>query len=134
MLEGDFREKILACPAPEVVFFDLFSPKHCPDLWGYESFVLLRESMKDSPPSSVVTTYSSSTAVRAALLYAGFVVGYGVSTDAKLQTTVASLSKETLKKPLDDAWFKKRLRSSRPNPHDLPTHLTLTDLRENQLC
>lgn len=139
LIEGDFRHSVLSCPQPEVVFFDLYSPKVSPGLWGYQSFELLYQCMTrneiescqgEAPLSSgelatVLVTYCAATSVRSAMLLAGFKVGFGVSTEGKRETTVASLSLNGLRKPLDSAWYEKRTRSSRPFPLDIPNGLSV---------
>jgi queuine tRNA-ribosyltransferase len=116
---GDFRDLVLNFPSPEVVYFDLYSPKVCPQLWGFQTFKLLRQAMAGNETSSLLVTYCAATSVRSAMLLAGFQVGYGTSTAAKKETTLATLSGGNLSRPLDETWFKKRARSSKPFPEDI---------------
>ena len=71
----------------DVVFWDLYSPRAHPGFWTMEAFTHLRRACR---AGSSVHTYSSATAVRSALLLAGFAVGTGLSTGEKSQTTVAA--------------------------------------------
>lgn len=105
---GDFRDFILNCPPAEIVFYDLYSPKTCPDLWNRETFRLLFRAIQSQ---ARVFTYSSTKKIRASLLAAGFFVGQGFSTSKKKDTTVAALRLEDLEKPLDMTWFQSWRRS-----------------------
>jgi hypothetical protein len=69
-------------------------------------------------PSSTLITYSSSTAVRSALILAGFYVGYGVQTAAKFETTIASTCRDSITSPLGQSWIQHLKRSGRPLPLD----------------
>jgi queuine tRNA-ribosyltransferase len=118
---GDFRETIVDAEEPEVIYYDLFSPKTCPDLWGKRCFDILFRASKgrqEAGLDTVLCTYSSSTAVRSAMLLAGFNVGYGVSTQGKKETTVASTNLQNLSRPLDQKWLNHWRRSSKPLPSD----------------
>jgi queuine tRNA-ribosyltransferase len=86
LLFGDFLANIPSAPVPDVVFFDPFSYKTNSTLWTAEAFAALYGRCK---PGTVVLTYSSSTAVRTAMLAAGFWVATGMPTGAKTETTVA---------------------------------------------
>ncbi len=87
LLEGDFLEKIDRAPQPDLVFFDPFSFKTDRGLWTPEAFRRLFDRIGSHPVE--IFTYSSSTAVRAALLSAGFFVARGVGTGPKTETTIA---------------------------------------------
>ncbi|MEW6055305.1 MAG: MnmC family methyltransferase [Bdellovibrionota bacterium] len=115
--EGDFRQSISDLPQPELVYFDFYSPKVTPDLWSVEIFG--RVYQKCTQTSSLFT-YSASTRVRVALLLAGFFVGYGRSTGAKRETTVASTSLATLERPLDARWLARFKNSHEPIPYGWP--------------
>lgn len=56
----------------DLIFLDAFSPSKCPCLWSYEFF---KELYNHTNCNGVLLTYSSSAAVRAAMLEAGFHVG-----------------------------------------------------------
>ena len=85
---GDFLEKFAATPAPDVIFYDPFSTKTDSALWVPEVFV--RVLAHCGGKAAELFTYSSATAVRVALLSAGFFVGDGVSTGPRAATTVAA--------------------------------------------
>ena len=123
---GDFRETIREPihlnPCPDLIYYDLYSPKSCPELWGLDCFELLYNLTKPHKPtrnSTILCTYSASTSIRAALLLAGFYVGRGAPTEGKRETTVASTHLKDLDFPLDQKWLEHWLRSSKPLPHDL---------------
>jgi queuine tRNA-ribosyltransferase len=117
---GDFlSDRLEGLPPPEALFFDFYSPKATPALWGLGSFQKLRVKAGDLP--CTLTTYSAATRIRSALLLAGFFVGYGDATSAKQETTVAATRLEDLRRPLEADWFEKFNRSARAMPEDLPT-------------
>ncbi len=116
LFEGDFFSLGLeSLPKPDIIFYDFYSPKTAPHLWTYKGFERL---FKLSAPGATMCTYSAATWVRSALLLAGFHVGYGPMTDAKMESTVASLSRENLARPLDQRWLDRLGRSGRPWPDD----------------
>jgi len=120
---GDFREQVNAAdlPLPELVYYDFYSPKVLPDLWGRECFQRVIKAAlprSDQGLGTMILTYSSSTAVRAALLLAGFHVGYGISTGKKRETTVASTRRSDINKPLGSEWIQHWRRSKNPLPKD----------------
>jgi queuine tRNA-ribosyltransferase len=87
LLQGDFCSLIDSAPIPDLIFYDPFSAKTDAALWTREIFARLFERclMK----SAELYTYSASTAVRVALLSAGFFVAPGVCTGPKSDTTIA---------------------------------------------
>ncbi|MFL5813445.1 MAG: MnmC family methyltransferase [Bdellovibrionia bacterium] len=118
---GDFLDQELS-PAPEVIFYDFYSPKAAPQLWTLRCFERLFsscESRRTSGRSTVLTTYSAATFVRSALLLSGFSVGYGAQTELKAETTLASTQLKDLKNPLGMPWLERLLRSSKPLPMDI---------------
>lgn len=138
---GDFRDSLLSFPRPDVVFFDLYSPKVCPELWGFKTFELIYQAMSRTPLAptlptadpSILITYCAATSVRAALLLAGFSVGRGAATEAKKETTLATPypGAHSLFQPLDESWYKKFSRSSKPLPDDAPSQSQLRLLGNN---
>ena len=96
LVEGDFLATLgsLAIspqPAPEVIFYDPFSLNAAPHLWTAPVFHGLRET---NPAAQIeLLTYSGSTAVRAALLAAGWFVAKGRSIGDRSETTIG-LSKD----------------------------------------
>ncbi|MDR3607551.1 MAG: MnmC family methyltransferase [Oligoflexia bacterium] len=116
---GDFLQDPLdGVPAPEAIYFDFYSPKATPDLWGFHVFNRLRKVC--GRERCILTTYSAATRIRSALLLAGFFVGHGEATSAKMETTVAATRREDLDAPLGKEWFSKFNRSARAIPEDLP--------------
>jgi queuine tRNA-ribosyltransferase len=87
LLKGDFRDWIEAATIPNLIFYDPFSFKTDAALWTAEIFARIFGRLL--PKSAELYTYSASTAVRAALLAAGFFVAPGVGTGPKSDTTIA---------------------------------------------
>lgn len=119
--EGDFITHLRSGAlqeAPDLIYYDFYSPRSCPELWTRRAFKDLYRFCVGSGKSTTLYTYSSATSVRTALLLAGFYVGYGVSTQSKRETTVASLELNGLTRPLGDLWLEHWLRSSKPLPPD----------------
>jgi queuine tRNA-ribosyltransferase len=87
LLEGDFRDRFEAAPAPDLIFYDPFSYKTAAEFWT--SAVFSRIFAKSSARGAELYTYSTSTAVRVALLTAGFFVAEGVASGPKTSTTIA---------------------------------------------
>lgn len=112
---GDFDPRL--APTADVVFYDFYAPAACPELWGLRAFQRLRPFVRED---GIVCTYSCSTAVRSALLLAGFYVGRGEGTARKRETTVASPSRGVLQSPLTIEWLAKLRRSQAPFPSDAP--------------
>ncbi len=90
LFHGDFLELFKTARVPDIVFFDPFSAKTDRSFWTYQTFLMLYEYFQGA--DTALYTYSTSTAVRAALLAAGFLVGNGVGTGPKEATTVAFTS------------------------------------------
>lgn len=85
LFKGDFTEMMVRAQTPHLIFYDPFSYKVDSALWTYAAFERLFARCDDS----ILFTYSASTAVRAALLAAGFLVASGASTGMKRETTIA---------------------------------------------
>jgi len=90
LVEGDFPVRFASVPSPDLVFYDPFSPKTDASLWKAELFARL--ALHGGVKRMDLFTYSASTAVRAALLWAGFWVAEGVGTGPKATTTIAFTS------------------------------------------
>jgi queuine tRNA-ribosyltransferase len=84
---GDFLARLEASPAPDLIFYDPFSAKTDTGLWTAGVFARLFRHCRPKPAE--LYTYSAATAVRVALLTAGFFVAEGVGTGPKSTTTVA---------------------------------------------
>jgi queuine tRNA-ribosyltransferase len=87
LLKGDFPGFIESATVPNLIFYDPFSSKTDAALWTAEIFA--RIFKRCLAKSAELYTYSASTAVRVALLTAGFFVAEGVSTGPKSETTIA---------------------------------------------
>jgi len=71
----------------DVVLFDPFSPKVCPELWQERVFKKIYDLMK---PNSVLTTYSCARKVRDNLKIAGFLIKDGPKVKRRGPSTIAS--------------------------------------------
>jgi queuine tRNA-ribosyltransferase len=91
LLEGNFFSKIEEAQRPDIVYWDPFSAKSNPRFWELTTFQTLADLLSDR--SSILITYSASTAVRAGMLAAGFYVASGVGSGPKRETTIALTSK-----------------------------------------
>lgn len=100
----------------DVVFWDPFSPRANPELWTYAAFSSLRSVCG---AGATLHTYSGATAVRSALLLAGFVVGLGPRIAPGKRATEAALE-AAVSEPLDRRWLERLRRSSAPLPADAP--------------
>jgi tRNA U34 5-methylaminomethyl-2-thiouridine-forming methyltransferase MnmC len=117
---GDFREIVRAphaggAPKPDAILYDPYSPEANPGMWTLEHFARLRACLDATRPCTL-TSYSRSTAVRVALLLAGFFVGRGGATGEKDQTTVAATHRALLAQPLGAEWLGRVQRSTRGAP------------------
>jgi queuine tRNA-ribosyltransferase len=127
--EGDFLTLFEGAARPEVIFYDPFSAKTNSSFWTLATFQRLRAFC--SPGPAELYTYSASTAIRAALLGAGFWVAAGVGSGPKAETTVAFLadvvadvgvvvgsgvSRKGLPQPLGREWRERWRRSGAPFP------------------
>jgi queuine tRNA-ribosyltransferase len=113
VLEALANETCLA----DIVFWDPFSPKTNPDLWTIAAFAAVR---RVAHAHATLFTYSASTAVRAALLLAGWSVGVGDSIGEKAATTAAAVAVDDLARPLDRQWPSRLSRPDAPLPSDAP--------------
>jgi queuine tRNA-ribosyltransferase len=116
---GDVRTTLTREPAlsADVVFWDPFSPGSNPELWTLQAFAALRCVCR---AAATVHTYSGATAVRSALLLAGFCVGIGERIAEGKYGTQAALDRRALHQPLDQRWLARLARSSAPFPKDAP--------------
>ena len=91
LLIGDARQTISQVPTQwaDAIFLDPFSPPHCPQLWTVEFIQLLVNCLK---PDGYLVTYSSSAAVRTAMLLAGLEIGAITPVGRKSPSTIAAFS------------------------------------------
>lgn len=117
VLFGDARKLILPLPDNtfDAVFFDPFSPSRNPELWSVDLFREIYRSMNDN---AVLTTYSSASQVRAALLEAGFLIGRGPAVGGKREGTLAAKTGIITVLPDDD--MEQHLSNSRAVPYRDP--------------
>ncbi|MFN2475967.1 MAG: tRNA guanosine(34) transglycosylase Tgt [Chthoniobacterales bacterium] len=88
LLRGDFLEQLPnAGDPPDVIFYDMFSSKVSADLWTLDAFRQLFAACGGR--AAELFTYTCSTAVRVALLAAGFHVARGRGIGPKAETTIA---------------------------------------------
>ncbi len=87
LLRGDFLDLLETAPAPDLIYYDPFSSKTDTALWQSEVFARIHRHCQPEPAE--LYTYSAGTAVRVALLVAGFFVAEGIGTGPKATTTVA---------------------------------------------
>ena len=124
LLHGDFLAFLESAPVPDVIFYDPFSAKTDSPLWTTEVFA--RIARHCAPKSAELYTYSASTAVRVALLGAGFFVAEGAGTGPKSATTAAFTRSQGAKEHpsaltlLGPDWLARWRRSSSQFPPSLP--------------
>lgn len=87
VLPGDFVTTMDRAPAPDLIFYDMFSPNTSQELWTAAIFRKLFGACRGR--ATELFTYTCSTANRAALLLAGFFVARGRSAGEKIETTIA---------------------------------------------
>jgi queuine tRNA-ribosyltransferase len=121
LMRGDFVETMMRAPGPpQVIFYDMFSPKTCGEAWRFETFRRLFAACAGYP--AVLCTYTLSTASRAAMLAAGFWVACGRAAGAKAETTIALTPSAVLEDRalLGAEWLAKWERSKAKFPADVP--------------
>jgi queuine tRNA-ribosyltransferase len=84
--EGDFLSTFPTQPAPDVIFYDPFSPRVDGPMWSLATF---RRLFAHLVRPTELFTYTNSTAIRSSMLAAGFHVARGVATGDKADTTIA---------------------------------------------
>jgi tRNA U34 5-methylaminomethyl-2-thiouridine-forming methyltransferase MnmC len=121
---GDFESRLkdgsAGVKTADLIFWDFYSPKVCPELWSLELFQLVH----DTAPRSILLTYSAATPVRAALLLSGFVVGLPFvgdrATPIKAESTMAAADTReagAIPRLLDRSWLEKLSRSTQFRPY-----------------
>lgn len=112
--EGDFFECYRGADAPDLIFYDPFSYKTNSIFWSLEALRALHAAWAGKPAE--LFTYSNSTAVRSALLGAGFYVARGVGTGPKDETTIALTRPRADRDLLAPDWLQKWERSGAKFP------------------
>lgn len=121
LVRGDFVGMMERAPGPpEVIFYDMFSPKTCGPAWKLDTFRRLFACC--GAARTVLCTYTLSTASRAAMLAAGFWVARGRPAGEKAETTLALTpgAVESRHALLGAEWLAKWERSKAKFPADLP--------------
>ncbi len=114
LFEGDFLKCIDHVKHKcHLVFYDPYSPKQNQEMWTTNCFKKLKAKCHDD---ATFYNYSQATPIRAALLEAGFYVGYGQAIGEKETTTQAACRLKDLDHPLDERWFQRWSRSDTPFP------------------
>jgi queuine tRNA-ribosyltransferase len=118
LFPGEFREVMVTADAPDIIWYDPFSYKVDSDLWGVATFSQLLAACADK--KTRLFTYTASTAVRGAMLAAGWYVGPGLASGPKQETTVAyspaAASDLPSDKLLGAAWLQRWSRSDARRP------------------
>jgi len=118
---GDFVVAMGQAPAPpEVIFYDMFSPKTCGEAWQLATFRKLFAICGEA--QTTLCTYTLSTGSRAMMLSSGFWIARGRNAGEKAETTIALTpaavaAQHTL---LGAEWLAKWERSAAKIPADLP--------------
>jgi queuine tRNA-ribosyltransferase len=116
LIAGDALASLARVPQlADLVFWDPWSPRSNAELWTTRAFTMLRQHCA---PGALLFTYSRATAVRSALLLAGFHVGAGAVVGTK-ETTAAALAPARPAQPLDRRWLARLQRSSAALPSDV---------------
>lgn len=112
-VRGDYSKTIFDTKIPhaDIVCYDFFSVSAHPYLWTFRLFDALAKRCSEN---CFILTYSSATSVRAALLAAGFFVGFSPDKEEVFRMTVAAKDREKIIFPLDERWLQKFKRSSLP--------------------
>ncbi len=118
---GDFQSSMqLPSAAPDLIFYDMFSSKTHAEQWTAASFLRLFSLCRAH--ATQLFTYSTSTAVRVALLTAGWHVAHGRAFGVKSETTLALTpsASHPEHRMLGAAWLKKWACSHAQFPPNLP--------------
>jgi queuine tRNA-ribosyltransferase len=114
LLPGDFGKRMKDAPAPDFIYYDLYSSKTNARFWSAGFFKELRELCKKSE----LFSHTASTAARAALLSAGFYVSKGLAIGPKEDTTIAS-THAGQRELLGSEWLERWKRSQAKFPEDV---------------
>ncbi len=132
VLKGDFLKEMDSAAQPHIIFYDPFSPaSEDSPLWSADTF--RRVFLRCHGRPAELFTYSNSTAVRAALLAAGFYTAEGASSGPKPDTTAAFTSHEAADPRfhlLGKAWLERLGRSQAP----VPSEIRLAAEKHPQFC
>jgi queuine tRNA-ribosyltransferase len=112
LVEHDFLAAFESQPRPDVICYDPFSAKVDTPLWSLAAFCRLFEFLAREARPVELFTYSASTAVRSAMLAAGFHVARGVASGPKEETTIALVHMTAPHALLGRDWLERRARST----------------------
>ncbi len=122
LVQGDFPGVLDdAIPAPDLIFYDMFSGKTNAGAWTLATFRRIFTACRGR--SVGLFTYTCSTASRVAMLAAGFHVARGRGTGDKTETTIA-LTPQAVRDDHDllgCGWLEKWGRSTARFPADVPS-------------
>lgn len=121
LVSGDFTENYSKTPAPDIIYYDMFSLNVDGSLWSRELFEKIIDHCNGKHARLI--TYTMSTLTRAALLAAGFSVCSGIGSGPKSETTIAFTALDDAlshPKPLGKEWLGKWGRSSARTADHLP--------------
>jgi len=121
LVQGNFLETLATAPfLPDLIYYDMFSGKTNAEAWTLHAFRRLFDVCRERRVE--LFTYTCSTASRVAMLAAGFHVARGLSTGAKIETTIAltPLAIRNHHELLAAEWMDKWKRSTARFPTDLP--------------
>jgi queuine tRNA-ribosyltransferase len=121
--EADFLAAFADQPRPDVIFYDPFSAKVDGPMWSLATFRRLFAHVAAADAAVELFTYSGSTAIRSALLAAGFHVARGVGSGPKPETTIALTRPLAPHALLGRDWLDRRARSTAKLPADVPAAL-----------
>jgi queuine tRNA-ribosyltransferase len=102
--EGDFLATFATEPRPDVIFYDPFSARLDAPMWSLAAFTRLFAYL--AGPVELFTS-TSSTAIRSAMLVAGFHVARGVASGPRPETTIALTHPGAPHALLDRDWLDK---------------------------
>lgn len=133
VLWGDFRETVKDAQKPDIIFWDPFSMKTNPSMWEGRTLELLTEyGFHDNV---ILSTYSSSTRFRGALIGLGWFVGLGVPISGRKETTVAGgrgAFKDFNISPLPISYLERFKISHTPFPGDM-TSISLQSILSSKM-
>ncbi len=113
LLAGDFTVNCEKAPAPDIIYYDMYSLNFNDSLWSMRLFKKIFDLCRGKKTRLI--TYTVSTRTRAALLAAGFSVCYGTGTGPKTETTIAFTSFDDAQahpRPIGKEWLGKWERST----------------------
>jgi queuine tRNA-ribosyltransferase len=120
LVEGDFARQLENAPAPDGIYYDMYSLVANAWLWSPEIFSRIFDRCRTKKTRLI--TYTVSTQIRSSLLAAGFFVGYGAGTGPKTATTIAfnsSVAVDGNVTLLGKEWLLKFERSTKRTSEDI---------------